>query len=180
MTILSDVQKNSRVTHQIGKILLANVFVILLGMIKIPLPFSPIPLVLQVQGCLMLPLLIGGRNAFFSILCLVMEGIYGLPVMGSGKVGLALIMGPTAGYVMGYLVSPYLVEKISSLLKERTEKSAFIAMLSGNLAIYVLGAVWLSQFLGFKGAILFGVAPFIFSDLFKLMIAVKITHRFSI
>jgi len=105
--------------------------------------------------------------------CLLAQAAWGLPVLSSGAIGLASFVGPTGGYLFGYLAAGFVTGFLMETASQKTAKRAFFAMAAGNLAMYVLGAGFLSLTIGFKSALLLGVAPFVLGDFCKLILSVK-------
>jgi biotin transport system substrate-specific component len=145
----------------------------LLSKLSIPLFFTPIPLVFQNNAVLFLAFLMGKRG-FLSTLLFFSYGLGGFSVFTNGVTGLALITGPTGGYIIGYLIAAYLVAYISDNLKKKTPLKAFTVMSLGSFVIMALGCFHLSFLIGIKNAILLGVVPFIFTNIMKTLMAVQI------
>jgi biotin transport system substrate-specific component len=87
--------------------------------------------------------------------------------------GFAVLLGPTGGYLMGFLVASYMIGLWSEKSASRNYLNAFYMMTAGNLIIYILGAARLSAFVGFEKALLLGVVPFIAGDLLKIFLGLK-------
>ncbi len=155
-------------------VLLSSLLIGLLGQIAIPLPFTPVPIVTQLQAILLLSVLIGSRRAASAVLLFLVQGAMGLPVFANGAAGIAKLVGPTGGYLIGYLFAAFLVGWIMEKWREKSLAKAGLAMISGNLLVYVLGAGYLATFIGFQKAILLGVAPFLIGDAFKIGLCLKI------
>lgn len=126
--------------------------------LKIPLFFTPVPMAVQVHVILALSIIIGPRMTGVAVLGVLAQAAMGLPVL-SGTTGL---FGPTAGYLVGYLIAAFIT---GSLAKRKGNLTGLIA---GNGVIYALGFAVLSLFVGWKGALLGGVLPFIPGDALKL------------
>src|SRR3989338_11340237 len=157
-----------------GAIVLLSSFLIgLLGQVAIPLPFTPIPIVTQCQAILLLSILLGSQRAAAAVALFLMQGAMGLPVFANGAAGLAILMGPRGGYLIGYLVAAYVVGALMERVKERSVMQTFLALCLGNGIVYLLGAAYLSSFLGVKKALLLGVAPFLLGDLLKNIACLK-------
>lgn len=147
--------------------------------IFIPLPFTPIPVTLQVLGVLVAGLVLGPKEGFLSQLLYLLIGILGIPVFSKGG-GLAYLLGPTGGFLWSFPVAAF----ITGYLSRRKTGSVFMAALGGVLAlaiIYLMGTFQLSLLMkkGFITAIEFAVLPFIPADLFKLLISLTIYKLFS-
>lgn len=157
-------------------VILGSVLLALCSKISIPLFFTPVPITIQNTLILFLAALLGPRKGGAIALGLLAQTAMGFSVLSSGAAGLASFVGPTGGYLVGYLVSALL----TGWLRDRLPKSpmaAFWAMAAGNLAVYVLGAGFLSTIVGLRQAFWLGVAPFMIGDLFKLLAATKILQQ---
>ena len=112
----------------------------------------------------------GLRLGAASLASYLVLGAMGAPVFASGA-GLAYMVGPTGGYLAGFFVSAV----IMGMLAERgwSQKVFLVAgaMIIGHATIYLMGAGWLSTFIGLEKAITAGVLPFLYGDLLKLVIA---------
>ncbi len=147
---------------------LASLVLSLCAPISLHLPFTPIPVTIQVQVALFLSAFLGARRAVFMILAFITQGLMGLPVFAGGASTFATLIGPRGGYLFGYLVAAYVVGRIYQRSESKSTIRLLLAMLLGNAFIYLLGFSWLSNFVGVKKAFLLGVAPFALPDLIKL------------
>jgi biotin transport system substrate-specific component len=169
----SSLSKPAAILKDIGVVLGASLVIALSGQLSIPLPFTPVPLVLQSHVILFFAAVLGSRRGFFAVLAFLMQGLMGLPVFASGSVGLLALLGPTGGYLLGYLIAAWTTGWMMENAKERTVKSTALALISGNLAIYLFGLPWLSFFIGFKAALICGFLPFIAGDFLKIVLTMK-------
>lgn len=149
--------------------------------VYIPLPFTPVPITLQVLFVLLAGLFLGERYGTLSVLIYVASGLAGLPVFAGAVGGMLRILGPTGGYIVGFLIAPSVVSFLFRKMGNRTF-SAFIAMYAGLLIIYLFGMLHLSIFLkkGFLNAVELGILPFIIGDTIKITLATflfRITRR---
>jgi biotin transporter BioY len=91
-------------------------------------------------------------------------------VFSGGRAGVAHLLGPTGGYLLGFILAAFLV----GLLCERGATRSWLAMLAvlaaGALLIYVPGVVWLGAFTGTQKALALGVAPFLLGDALKVIV----------
>lgn len=145
------------------------------ALIRIPLPFTPVPLTLQTFFVLLGAALLGARRGFASQATYLGLGAAGLPVFAGGAASLALL-GPTGGYLMGFAVASLLT---GTLIRGPRGNSLFWtagAMSLGLGVIYLLGTVQLAILTGasFPAAISMGVAPFLLGDVMKLAAAAGI------
>ena len=79
--------------------------------------------------------------------------------------------GPTGGYLAGFLLACIVLGALADRGWTRNWQTTVAAMLVGTAIIYLLGVTWLSQLIGFDKAITFGLVPFIYGDILKLVIA---------
>jgi biotin transport system substrate-specific component len=83
------------------------------------------------------------------------------------------LVGPSGGYLIGYLIGTYITGYLIENFKQRTAKNMFVAFLCGSLIVYFFGISWLALFVGLKSAFLLGIAPFIAGDFFKIVLSLK-------
>lgn len=152
---------------------LFTAFIIVGGYLSIPLPLSPVPIVLADFFVLLAGLLLGGRGGAASVGLLILFSLIGLPVLAGGGTGIAAYLGPTGGFIFGYLVCAFVVGLISNKGKPKMIKD-LIALVVGNLFLYTLGVSWLkySVKLTWEEAIAFGVLPFLAGMVIKIIVAV--------
>ncbi|MBM3206989.1 MAG: biotin transporter BioY [Chlamydiae bacterium] len=147
--------------------------------ISVPLPFTPVPLVLQCHMVLFIAALLGSKRGFLATAAFIAQGALGLPVFAGGKCGVLCLLGPTGGYLFGYLAAAYVTGYLVEMSKEKTVSKSVMAMFVGNIVIYLFGMSWLSTFVGVPSAFGLGVAPFIIGDLLKLILSSKALKLFS-
>jgi biotin transport system substrate-specific component len=131
------------------------------------LPFTPVPVTLQVQVALLLSAFLGPVRAVWMVSAFLLQGAIGWPVFAGGASSIANLIGPRGGYLLGYLAAAFIVGRIYQARK-KTTIALFLSMLIGNLIVYVVGFSWLSAFVGLQKAFFLGIAPFVLADLVKL------------
>lgn len=138
----------------------------------------PIPVTGQTFAVLMIGALLGARRASLSVLTYLMEGAAGLPVFAQGRGGFMVLLGPTGGYLVGFVFAVYIVGLLAEMGWDRRIGTAVLAMVFGNIAIYTFGLLWLCclVYMGklpiSVGEILtVGLYPFIPGDLLKIALA---------
>jgi biotin transport system substrate-specific component len=159
--------------RQIALVLLSTV--LLTASAKVEVPFYPVPLTLQTLTILLLATWLGPRLAVAGILAYLVEGAIGLPVFAGTPekgLGLSYMMGPTGGFLVGFVLAAGIVGFLARCGWDRSIKHTAAAMLIGNIAIYVPGLLWLGALLGWDKPILeWGLYPFMIGDLLKIAIA---------
>ncbi len=143
------------------------------ALIRVPLPFTPVPLTLQTFFVFLAGGLLGARRGLVSQTLYLALGAAGLPVFAGGG---AAIFGPTGGYLIGFAVSAVLVGRLTA----GPRGSSFVwtagAMGLGLCAIYLLGTVQLMALapIGLGKAVSLGILPFLAGDAAKLAAAAGI------
>ena len=151
----------------------------LFARVAIPLPFSPVPLALQGHICLLLGVLMGRRLGTFAVLLYLFQGAIGLPVFALGHAGLPILLGPRGGYLIGYLAGTWVTGSIIERSGSKNQRLAMLAMVIGNLVIYLCGLSQLSLFVGMERVFFLGMLPFLIGDAFKLFIAHRVLKIFN-
>ncbi|NDE82915.1 MAG: biotin transporter BioY [Chlamydiia bacterium] len=165
--------------QDLSKIVFASILISLSAYIRIPLFFTPVPLVLQSHVVLLMAALLGVKRGSMATLLFVMAGMLGLPVFAGAKPGLSCLVGPTGGYLVGYISAAFVTGYILNLVKKPTLTRIFSAMACGNLLIYVCGVCGLSVFMDWTSCLTLGIVPFLIGDALKLLCTTKAIHFFS-
>lgn len=151
------------------QILGASFLIALAAQIQIPLFFSPVPLSGQTLAVMFIGATLGSRKGGLSVLAYILEGTSGLPVFAGAGFGPMALLGPTGGYLVGFILQAYFV---GFCVESQRIFSAFrtiaFLMLTSLLQLG-LGVLWLTQFVGFESAIAMGFVPFIFGESLKVL-----------
>jgi biotin transport system substrate-specific component len=137
----------------------------------------PVPKTGQTFAVLMVAALLGSRRGALCILTYLAEGLLGLPVFAQGKAGLAAFLGPTGGYLVGFIFAACIVGALSERTWDRRVLTTVAAMVLGSLAIYACGLAWLLCLVRFLakplggGLLAVGLYPFLIGDLLKIALA---------
>ncbi len=154
-------------------ILMGSLLIALLAPLSIRLPFTPVPFALGAHLCLGVGALLGPRRGSLAVLFYLFQGAIGLPVFACGDSGFLHLLGPRGGYLLGYVVGTYATGFILEQTKEATASKILLALAAGNALIFFFGACQLSLFIGLPSALLLGVAPFLVTDLLKIVLLTK-------
>jgi biotin transport system substrate-specific component len=178
-----------RSTVLLREFTLITLFAILTALgarVAIPLPFTPVPVTLQVLFPLLAGLLLGSKRGALSQAEYVAAGLAGLPVFAKGGSGLAYFLGPTGGYLLGFIAAAFVVGELAATMRASTKGATFLASLGGVAAIYFCGALWLAAWLRIAGQLSptasltqawkLGVLPFIAADVAKALIVAAVTE----
>ncbi|MDR1175514.1 MAG: biotin transporter BioY [Treponema sp.] len=150
--------------------------------ISIPLPFSPVPIVLQNLFAVLSGLVLGPLSGSGAVALYLAAGAIGFPVFAGASGGFVHLIGPTGGFLFGYLLAAFTSGLIAG--KPRTGKKSplwriILASAAGLLIVYVPGVIRLKFALdsGWAGALAAGFFPFLIGDLIKAAAAVIIAAR---
>ncbi len=134
----------------------------------------PVPHTAQTLGVLLVGAALGWRRGGLALLAYVLAGVAGLPVFANGTGGAAALAGTTGGYLVGFILAAALIGFLAERGWDRTPWMMALAMVLGNLIIYVAGVAWLiaAFHLSLRQAYLGGVQPFLIFDALKLGVAV--------
>lgn len=141
----------------------------------IAIPVGPVPIVLQNFFVLLTGLLLGWRWGFVSMALYLFAGLIGLPVFAGGTGGVGRFVGPTGGYLLGYLPAVFIIGLISELL-ERRWWADLSGMILGSAMVYLCGVTWLKIATGMTMAktLAAGFYPFVIGDLIKIAVALPV------
>lgn len=147
------------------------------ALIRIPLPFTPVPVTLQTFFVLLGASFLGSRRGALTQIIYLALGLVGIPLFAGGG-GIAYILGPTGGYLLGFILAAWLVGKIMEGKTKRCLIEIILAFAAGMGVIYLLGMLHLTLFLNINPGESFRMAvlPFLPGDCLKLIVATA-TYR---
>ncbi|MFK4826106.1 biotin transporter BioY [Paenochrobactrum sp. BZR 588] len=146
---------------------------------KIQIPFWPVPMTLHTLAVLTLAVAVGPRLGLAAMATYLAAGLAGLPVFSGSPergIGFAYAMGPTGGYLIGYLLASWLTPTLAAkgnLLRTSA------AMLSGLAVTYICGLLWLTAFVPATNLLSIGLTPFLLGDLLKVALGVALLYGFK-
>ena len=138
------------------------------------LPLGPVPLSLATGILLLMALLLGGRRATLCCAVYLLMGLAGLPVFAAFQGGIGVLMGPTGGFLLGYLPMTALCGFVCSRWEKRAVQcGAFIA---GTALLYLTGTVWYCHFTGTapSAALAVCVLPFLHGHAVKIAVVLTL------
>lgn len=160
----------------VTKILLAVAGTIALWVsAKIHIPFYPVPMTMQTFVVLVIGMSFGWRLGVATIALYLAEGALGLPVFSGTPdrgIGIAYMVGPTGGYLLGFVLSAATVGWLAERGWDRNVYTTLLAMTIGTAIIFLSGLFWLGAVIGWDKPILaLGLTPFIYGALLKIAMA---------
>lgn len=141
---------------------------------KAKVVLGPVDLSLQTMVVMLLAATLGMRLGIATVVLYLVQGAMGYPVFQSTPekgIGLAYMVGPTGGYLAGFLVMTAIVGFAADRGWDRNALKLFAIMLLADALLLVMGASWLGVLMGFENIWQFGLAPFIVPDIIKAALA---------
>jgi biotin transporter BioY len=146
-------------------------FAILTGIsAKLKIEIEPVPITFQTFAVLLSGALLGSKKGAISQLTYLLMGLSGLPWFARGG-GISYLLSPTFGYIVGFIFTAFFVGWLSERGFDRQIVTAILAMLIGNILLYIPGLFWLARFVGLGKVLSVGFYPFIIGDLLKILLA---------
>ncbi len=141
-----------------------------------------VPITLQTLGIMLAGGILGARKGFLAVLVFLVLTSAGLPLLAGGRGGLGVWAGPSAGYLVGWLVGVVVIGLLTARILPRYPlwQGILVNLFGGALVIYVFGITWLAIRTGSWGAAFTGALPFLPGDVLKAVVAaivVKQVHR---
>ncbi len=175
------------IPSSISKAVGVATFVILTAVgakVKIPLPFTPVPITLQLFFVLLSGAVLGSRLGALSQGVYVALGLVGLPVWAGKGTGLQYLVGASGGYLIGFIAAAYVVGMLTkkNSMKVGNVLLSFVGYGAGIAVIYTFGCLWLAIWANiFNGldwnmvtVLKKGVLPFLTVDILKAFAAVPV------
>ncbi|MFH2137033.1 MAG: biotin transporter BioY [Candidatus Omnitrophota bacterium] len=147
-----------------------------------PLPFTPVPFTLQTFFVLLCGAFLSKKDGVATQAVYLGLGVSGIPLFSALQGGFLKLMGPTGGYIIGFVFAAYVVSSVIDYFRRKNRLEFFpvlFAMSCGMLTIYFFGGLWLSFFVNFSlsQVFLLGVMPFIPGCIVKTVIAALIYSK---
>ena len=159
-------------TKTLSIIALMTAFMCILGPFSIPIPFSPVPISFTMIAIFLALYLLGMKKGVVSLFLYLLIGLIGLPVFSRFKGGPGKLLGPTGGYLIGFVfmavISGFFIDKWFT-----NKLMCLIGMVLVTIVCYLFGTFWLAYqgSMSFQAALAAGVLPYIPFDLIKIIIA---------
>ena len=153
--------------------------------LRVPLPFTPVPITLQTFAVLLAGVVLGARAGGASQALYVGLGLAGVPWFQGAGAGLGHLLGPTGGYLVGFVVAALFVGVVVDRVPRARRLPALVGvLLVANALIYVTGLPWLFGWLALvQGSaptaielLGMGLLPFVPGDVVKLLAAAAVAR----
>jgi len=148
-----------------------NLLLVASAYLSINLPFSLVPITGQTFGVLLVAMALGRMRGTAVVLAYLAEGAAGLPVFAGGKAGVAALMGPTGGYLLGFLAAAWIVGLLADRGWDRGYVKSILAMTLGTAVIFLCGLTQLALFVPGETLLPMGLYPFLPGAVIKIAAA---------
>lgn len=159
------------VLYEVLLIVAGSAMIAASAQVVIPLAISPVPITGQTFAVLLVGALYGAPRGAATVLAYLLQGAVGFPVFAGFSAGAGYLIGPSGGYLVGFLPAAWLVGVLAQRGWDRDFVSAVVAMTIGNAVIYIVGAVWLAAFIDADLVLRLGVVPFLPGAAIKIVLA---------
>ncbi|MBI4050911.1 MAG: biotin transporter BioY [Elusimicrobia bacterium] len=157
-----------------AQILFFSFFIAGCAQLEIFLPFTPVPITGQTFAVLLTGAWLGSRLGVAAVLAYLMEGNLGLPFFAGGGAGFQHLMGPTGGYLLGFLPAAWSVGKLAEKGWDRDPFTAALMMFLGSAVIFAFGLLGLARFVPFSQLLALGLYPFLIGDVVKICLGAAV------
>lgn len=137
----------------------------------IRLPWTPTPITGQTFAVLLVGTLLGASRGAGAMLVYLLEGASGLPVFAGGGAGVAHLLGPTGGYLIGFVFAAAVAGALAERGWDRRVTLTILSMSIATAVIFLCGAAWLAFFVGIDQVWTMGVGPFLPGAALKIGLA---------
>lgn len=148
----------------------------------ISIPFT-VPFTLQTLGVFLAAGILGGKRGTLTVLIYILLGAIGVPVFAGFSAGITALVGPTGGYIVGFLLSALLMW-IMEFFLGNSKFVLILSMVLGLLVCYLFGTIWFMVIytstmgsIGVWTALTWCVIPYIIPDLIKIVLAYTLSVR---
>ena len=151
---------------------LMTAIICVLGPLSIPIPFSVVPISFTNLAIYFTVFILGWKKGTISYLVYLLIGLVGVPVFSGFSAGPGKLVGPTGGYLIGFIflaiISGFFIEKFKGKILMYV-----VGMVLGLTITYIMGTAWLAYQVGltFKEGLLMGVIPYLPGDVLKIVAA---------
>ncbi len=125
------------VAWEVALVLAGSIFLALTARISVTLPFSPVPITGQTLGVMLVGALYGPRRGALTVVAYLLEGLAGAPVFSAGRAGIGVLLGPTGGYIAGFIPAAVVAGALAGA--RRPVWLRLTGMILAVLTVYLIG-----------------------------------------
>lgn len=145
---------------------------------QVAIPLWPVPVTGQTLAVLLVGSTLGALRGTLSMVLYAVLGIVGVPVFSDATHGLSIIMGPTGGYIIGFIFAAAFTGWLAQRAWDHRIVGAILSFLAGTVVTFLIGLPWLavSLHLNLEQTLQFGLYPFVVGGLVKALLAAGIVR----
>jgi biotin transport system substrate-specific component len=143
------------------------------GLAQVAIPLWPVPITGQTLAVLLVGASLGATRGGISMVVYALAGLVGLPVYSDHTAGAAVLLGPTGGYIVGFVLAAAFTGWLAERRWERRFLAGMVAFVAGSVVVFLIGLPWLQVSLGltWPQTLAGGLYPFIVGGIIKAVIA---------
>jgi biotin transport system substrate-specific component len=143
------------------------------GLAQVAIPLWPVPITGQTLAVLLVGASLGATRGAISMVVYALAGLVGLPVYSDHTAGAAVLLGPTGGYIVGFVLAAAFTGWLAERRWERRFLAGMVAFVAGSVVVFLVGLPWLQVSLGltWPETLAGGLYPFIIGGIIKAVIA---------
>lgn len=138
---------------------------------RITIPIQPVPVTGQTLGVLLTGIMLGRKRAVVAMITYIAMGIIGFPVFANGAFGMATLIGPTGGYLLGFIPAAYVMGYLGEKGWYKHILTALLSLIIGHMIVFSTGLLWLANFTSWSNVLAVGFIPFLPGAVAKTLIA---------
>ncbi|MCK4529996.1 MAG: biotin transporter BioY [Candidatus Marinimicrobia bacterium] len=138
---------------------------------RITIPLLPVPVTGQTLGVLLTGIMLGRKRAVTAMITYIAMGVIGFPVFANGAFGMATLIGPTGGYLLGFIPAAYIMGFLGEKGWYKHVATALLSLIIGHTIVFAFGLLWLANFAGWSNVLAIGLIPFLPGAAIKTLIA---------
>ena len=123
------------------------------------------------MGVLLTGIMLGRKRALAAMITYIAMGIIGFPVFANGAFGLATLIGPTGGYLLGFIPAAYVMGYLGDKGWYKGIVTALLSLIIGHAIVFTFGLLWLTNYAGWSNVLAIGLAPFLPGAAIKTLVA---------
>ena len=169
--ILRPTVRRMALVYDVAMVAGGSLLVALAAQVTVYLPGTLVPITGQTLAVLVVGAVLGGRRGAACLLLYIAEGAAGLPFFSGAHGGVGHLLGPTGGYLWGFVAAAGLTGTLAQRGWDRRLGTTILAMTIGTAAIYLFGLLWLALFVGGERVLAEGLYPFLPGAVLKIVAA---------
>lgn len=147
----------------------ASIVIAISAQLAVWLPFTPVPITGQSLAVIALGILLGSKRGSLAVLAYIGQGAAGFPVFASGRSSIAVLFGPTGGYILGFVFAAWFAGLIVEKGGQLSLLRVLLAIFVGTIMIYATGLLQLSCFVSSGILAHVGLYPFVIGECVKIL-----------